>query len=98
MIIHIVIFKLIENDIKSVNTIKKELIKLKDLPYLLHFDLIEKSNILNSYIKDGDLILFSKFKTKDDLCLYMTDQKHLEVIKKTSNNIQEKYTLDFNSK
>lgn len=96
MIIHIVIFKLINTDTKSVDNIKKELFRLRSLPYLLAFDLVEKSNILKNYI-DGDLLLFSKFENENDLHSYMKDQKHLEIIKKTSNNIQDKYILDFTS-
>ncbi|OEJ98797.1 hypothetical protein A8C32_06290 [Flavivirga aquatica] len=96
MVIHIVIFKLIKTDTTSIDSLKEQLFRLKDLPYLADFDIIEKSNLLKSYI-DGDLVLFSKFKNKKDLELYMTDETHLEVIKNTSINIQEKYILDFAS-
>ncbi len=96
MIIHIVVFKLINTEIIAIENIKQKLDTLKNLSFPVVLEIIEKSNILKSYI-DGDLVLFSKFKNEKDLELYMKDPKHLEVIENTSHNIQEKYILDFKS-
>ena len=95
MTVHIVIFQLIETDAVSLKRFKESLSELKDLSFLIEFSLIEKSNLLKSYI-DGDIVLFSKFKNENDLQLYMTDPKHLQIIKNTSENIKDKFILDFN--
>ncbi len=94
MIIHIVIFELYKNDIKSIENIKNELLRLKSLPFARELDVVEKGNILKTHLH-GDLILFSKFNSIEELHAYMEDQKHLEIIKATSSNIKEKYVLDF---
>lgn len=93
MVIHIVIFKLIKNDGNSIEGLITELDKLKSLSFPLELTVLRKSNILKSYI-DGDVVLYSKFKSKEGLNAYMIDHRHLEIIASTSDNIRDKYILD----
>ncbi len=94
MVIHIVIFKLINNDLDTTEDLITELRTLKNLPFPIELTVLRKSNIIKSYI-DGDVVLFSKFESKEDLDAYMIDDRHLEVIRNTSTNIEDKYVLDF---
>ncbi len=94
MVIHIVIFKLINNDLDTTEDLITELSTLKNLPFPIELTVLRKSNIIKSYI-DGDVVLFSKFESKEDLDAYMIDDRHLEVIRNTSTNIEDKYVLDF---
>ncbi|MEW7277261.1 Dabb family protein [Aquimarina sp. 2201CG1-2-11] len=94
MIVHIVIFKLFENDSNSIEDFISELEILKKLPFSLKLKVVKKSNIFKSYI-EGDVLLYSEFNSKEDLNDYMNNHKHLKVIEDTSSKIQDKYILDF---
>ncbi|WP_299184143.1 Dabb family protein [uncultured Aquimarina sp.] len=94
MIVHIVIFKLIQPSTSVITKLKEELLTLRKLSHSLEFSVSEKFQMLKTYL-EGDVILFSTFKNEKQLELYMTDPKHLEVIKNTSEIIEEKYVFDF---
>ena len=94
MIVHIVLFKLIRTDIDIVDSFIKELLKLKALSYYIEFEVVTKTCIIKTDL-DGDVILFSLFENEEKLQSYMTDQKHLQIINRTSKFIDKKYVLDY---
>ncbi|WP_299184330.1 Dabb family protein [uncultured Aquimarina sp.] len=94
MIVHIVLFKLIRTDIDIVDSFIKELLKLKVLSYYIEFEVVTKTSIIKTDL-DGDVILFSLFENEEKLQSYMTDQKHLQIINRTSKFIDKKYVLDY---
>jgi len=80
MIVHIVMFKFKDED-KDINIqkVKAKLIQLeKDLEIVKQMEVgIDFVGSERSY----DLVLYSKFDSKEDLSTYATHEKHLEVVK-----------------
>ena len=80
MIVHIVMFKFKEEG-KDTNLkkVKDKLLQLeKDL------DIVKQMEVGIDFVgseRSYDLVLYSKFDSKEDLSTYATHKKHLEVVK-----------------
>lgn len=80
MIVHIVMFKFKdENKEANLASVKEKLIQLeKDL------DIVKQMEVGVDFVgseRSYDLSLYSKFDSKEDLSIYASHEKHLEVVK-----------------
>lgn len=94
MIVHIVMFKLKEED-KQANLVKIRAV-LEQLPKKID-ELVSMEVGINFDESDRafDLSLYSKFKSKEDLATYATHKEHLKVVDFIKTVVTESKVVDY---
>ncbi|RUM65136.1 MAG: Dabb family protein [Sulfurimonas sp.] len=94
MIVHIVMFKLKEDD-KNANLVKIRAV-LEQLPKKIE-ELVSMEVGLNFDESDRafDLSLYSTFKTKEDLAIYASHKEHLKVVDFIKTVVTESKVVDY---
>ncbi|KAA1242634.1 Dabb family protein [Aquimarina sp. RZ0] len=93
MIHHIVLFRLINDNKNTIESVKRDLATLQSLRYPSDFIIYDKGFTHNQM--KGELVLVSKFKTKNLLEEYLVDTLHKQVKERTSPMIKDKKVIDF---
>lgn len=93
MIHHIVLFHLINDDKSTIESVKRDLTELQSLRYPSDLTIYDRGFTHNQM--KGELVLVSKFESKDLLEEYMVDEVHKKVKERTSPMIKDKKVIDF---